>query len=110
MRMTAALFLLILAPLFAVAATPVVNSGTINYSTNQIMLTGSGFEPNKTKPTVAFNGSALTVSTFSNTQVFTPPSWDVCGFCNAVCKAERYGCLFVSCFPITQSAMTAATF
>jgi hypothetical protein len=69
MRMTAALFLLILAPLFAVAATPVVNSGTINYSTNQIMLAGSGFEPNKTKPTVAFNGSALTVSTFSNTQV-----------------------------------------
>ena len=69
MRMTAALFLLILAPLFAVAATPVVNSGTINYSTNQIMLAGSGFEPNKTKPTVAFNGSTLTVSTFSNTQV-----------------------------------------
>ncbi|HEY6491384.1 MAG TPA: IPT/TIG domain-containing protein [Terracidiphilus sp.] len=69
MRMTAALFLLILAPLFAVAATPVVNSGTINYSTSQIMLTGSGFEPNKTKPTVAFNGSALTVSTFSNTEV-----------------------------------------
>ncbi len=52
MRMTAALFLLMLAPLFAVAATPVVNNGTINYSTNQIMLTGSGFEPNKTKPTV----------------------------------------------------------
>ncbi len=69
MRMTAALFLLILAPLLAVAATPVVDSGTINYSTNQIMLTGSGFQPNKTKPTVAFNGSALTVSTFSNTQV-----------------------------------------
>ncbi len=69
MRMTAALFLLILPPLFAVAATPVVDSGTINYSTNQIMLTGSGFEPNKTKPTIAFNGSTLTVSTFSNTQV-----------------------------------------
>jgi hypothetical protein len=84
MRMTAALFLLILAPLFAVAATPVVNSGAINYSTNQIMLTGSGFEPNKTKPTVAFNGSALTVSTFSNTQVtatlpagLTPGTFDL---------------------------------
>jgi hypothetical protein len=69
MRPTAALFLLILAPLFAVAATPVVNSGTINYSTNQITLTGSGFQPNKAKPTIAFNGSALTVSTFSNIQV-----------------------------------------
>jgi hypothetical protein len=84
MRMTAALFLLILAPLFAVAATPVVNSGTINYSTNQITLTGSGFEPNKTKPTVAFNGSALTVLTFSNTQVtatlptgLTPGTFDL---------------------------------
>jgi hypothetical protein len=85
MRMTAALFLLILAPLFAVAATPVVNSGTINYSTNQIMLTGTGFEPvDKTKPTVAFNGSALTVSTYSNTQVtatlptgLTPGTFDL---------------------------------
>ena len=67
MRPTAALFLLVLAPLYAVAATPAVNSGTINYSTNQITLTGSGFEPNKAKPTVAFNGSALTISTFSNT-------------------------------------------
>ena len=84
MRMTAALFLLILAPLFAFAATPVVNSGTINYSTNQIMLTGSGFQPNKAQPTVAFNGSALTVSTFSNTQVtatlpagLTPGTFDL---------------------------------
>jgi hypothetical protein len=84
MRTNAALFLLILAPLFAVAATPVVNSGTINYSTSQIMLSGTGFEPNKTKPTVAFNGSALTISTFSNTQVvatlptgLTPGTFDL---------------------------------
>jgi hypothetical protein len=84
MRPTAALFLLVLAPLFAVAATPAVNSGTINYSTSQITLTGSGFEPNKAKPTVAFNGSALTISTFSNTQVvatlptgLTPGTFDL---------------------------------
>ncbi len=69
MRATAALFLLILAPLFAVAATPVVNSGTINYSTNQITLIGSGFQPAKAKPTVSFNGAASTVGTFSNTQI-----------------------------------------
>jgi hypothetical protein len=31
MRTPAALFLLILAPLFAAAATPVVNSGAINF-------------------------------------------------------------------------------
>jgi hypothetical protein len=84
MRAIAAMFLLLLAPSFAVAATPVVNSGTINYSTNQILLTGTGFEPNKTKPTVAFNGAALTVLTFSNTQVtatlpsgLTPGTFDL---------------------------------
>ena len=84
MRTTATLFLFVLAPLFALAATPVVNSGTINYSTNQITLTGSGFEPNKTKPTIAFNGGALTVLTFSNTQVtatlptgLTPGTFDL---------------------------------
>ena len=84
MRTTATLFLFVLAPLFALAATPVVNSGTINYSTNQITLTGSGFEPNKTKPTIAFNGGALTVLTFSNTQItatlptgLTPGTFDL---------------------------------
>jgi collagen triple helix repeat protein/IPT/TIG domain-containing protein len=84
MRATKALFLFLLTPLFAVAATPVVNSGTINYSTNQITLIGSGFEPAKAKPTVAFNGSALTVATFSNTQVtatlptgLTPGTFDL---------------------------------
>ncbi len=84
MRPTAALFLFVVSPLFAVAATPAVNSGTINYSTNQITLTGSGFQPNKAKPTVAFNGIALTISTVSNTQVvatlptgLTPGTFDL---------------------------------
>jgi hypothetical protein len=84
MRATTALFLFLLTPPFALAATPVVNSGTINYSTNQITLIGSGFEPAKAKPTVAFNGSALAVATFSNTQVtatlptgLTPGTFDL---------------------------------
>ncbi len=61
--------LLFLTPLIAFGAVPVVNSGAINYQTNQITLTGTGFEPAKAKPTVTFNGTALTVATFSNTQV-----------------------------------------
>jgi len=76
--------LLFLTPVMALAAVPVVNSGTINYQTNQITLIGSGFEPAKAKPTVTFNGTALTVSTFSNTQVvatlpasLTPGTFDL---------------------------------
>jgi hypothetical protein len=84
MRRIASVLLLVFCPLLAVAATPVVNSGAINYSTNQITLTGTGFEPAKTKPTVSFNGIALTVSTFSNTQIvanlpagLTPGTFDL---------------------------------
>jgi hypothetical protein len=59
------------APLLAVAAStvPIVQSGTINYLTNVITLSGSNFEPGKTGPAVLFNGAALTVTSFSNTQV-----------------------------------------
>ena len=56
-------------PAIAAAATPVINSGTINYSTNAVTITGSGFEPAKTAPTLKFNGNAIAVSSFSNTQI-----------------------------------------
>jgi hypothetical protein len=69
MRRIATAVLLLLAPLVALAAVPVVNSGTINYQTNQITLTGTGFEPAKAKPTVQFNGATLALVSFSNTQV-----------------------------------------
>ena len=70
MRRIASLLLFAFFSLPALAATtPLVDSGTINYTTNQITLTGTGFEPAKAKPTVSFNGIALTVSTFSNTQI-----------------------------------------
>ena len=42
--------LLVLAPLSAFAAAapnPVVQSGTINYATNHVTLTGSNFQPGK---------------------------------------------------------------
>lgn len=65
--------LLLLTPLSVVATTAtsplVVNSGTINYNTNRVTLGGSGFKPATTAPTVQFNGAALTVDSFSNTQI-----------------------------------------
>ena len=71
MRKLSLLFALLSAPLFAIAAsnTPVVQNGTINYLSNQITLVGSSFEPGKTAPTVLFNGQALTLTSFSNTQI-----------------------------------------
>jgi hypothetical protein len=71
MRRMIAVAILLFAPLLAIAAStvPVVQSGNINYLTNVITLTGSNFEPAKTKPTVLFDGSALTLSSFSNTQI-----------------------------------------
>jgi Collagen triple helix repeat (20 copies)/IPT/TIG domain len=62
--------LLLLAPSLVFAAqTPAVTSGTVNYSTNQITLTGSGFLPNKTAPTVLFNSLKATVVSDTATQI-----------------------------------------
>ncbi len=76
MRRTMFASLFLLAPCFvfgavvSVSKTPVVNSGTINYGSNQITLTGSSFEPAKAgAPTLLFNGSALTVTSYSDKQV-----------------------------------------
>ncbi len=71
MRRILALAVLLFAPLIAVSASaaPTVQSGIINYLTNQITLTGTNFEPGKVKPTMLFNGATLTVASFSNTQV-----------------------------------------
>lgn len=85
MRRIAFTTLLLLLPLLAVAASsvPVVNSGTINYVTNQITLTGTAFEPAKTGPTVLFNGASLTVNSFSNTQIVaTLPAGTLAGTFN----------------------------
>jgi hypothetical protein len=48
---------LLLSSLFAVAATPLVNNSSINYSLspNQITINGSGFSPQGRSPTVLFN-------------------------------------------------------
>jgi IPT/TIG domain len=47
----------------------VVNTGMINYQTNQVTLNGSGFEPTKEAPTVVFGGTTLTLVSASNDQV-----------------------------------------
>jgi hypothetical protein len=53
----------------AVASGPVVNSGTINYQSNQVTLLGSGFEPTKVAPAVVFSNTTLSVVSASNNQI-----------------------------------------
>jgi hypothetical protein len=48
---------------------PVIDSGTINYVSNQLTLTGSGFEPSKKHPVVQFNGNTLTLVSASDAQI-----------------------------------------
>lgn len=68
--MLSTLFLLATLPAFATTTvTPAVSKGTINYSSEQVTLTGSGFEPATTAPTVTFNGASLKIDSFTNTQV-----------------------------------------
>jgi hypothetical protein len=56
-------------PILGSAIVPVVNSGAINYATNQVTLTGSGFELLGQSPSVFFNGNPLTLVSASNTQI-----------------------------------------
>ncbi|MGA9585283.1 MAG: IPT/TIG domain-containing protein [Terracidiphilus sp.] len=71
MRRMIVIAFLLFAPLLAVSvsAAPTVQSGTINYVTNQVTLTGTNFVPGKPKPTILFNGAALAVVSATNTQV-----------------------------------------
>jgi hypothetical protein len=47
----------------------VVDSALINYSNNQITLTGSGFEPVTKVPTFSFNGASIAVVSATGTKV-----------------------------------------
>lgn len=53
------------------AATPIltVNSTTINYTTNQITIAGSGFVASNKAPTVVFKTSTLSLKSYTNTQI-----------------------------------------
>ena len=56
--------------LFAtVVSEPVVTKGTFNYQTNQVTLSGSGFEPTKVAPTVVMSRTTLSVVSASDTQI-----------------------------------------
>ena len=56
--LTISMFVFAAASAYA-AATPTISSASINYSTNQITIKGSGFPTSK--PSVVFNGTTLTV-------------------------------------------------
>jgi hypothetical protein len=72
MRKAACAALAMLTPLLASAATanlPVVNSVTINYSSNVVTVNGSGFLPATAPPTVSFNITKLMLVSDSNTEI-----------------------------------------
>ena len=73
MRKAACAALVLLAPLFASAATtpntPVVNSVTVDYTSNVITVQGSGFLPATTAPTVSFNTTKLMLVSGTNTKI-----------------------------------------
>src|ERR1700677_2949268 len=48
---------------------PVILSGTINYVSNQLTLTGSGLEPSRKPPVVEFNGNIVTLISASDEQI-----------------------------------------
>ena len=54
---------------FAANNTVTVNNATLNYSTNQVTISGSTFSPTGVKPAVTLGVTALTVVSFSNTSV-----------------------------------------
>jgi hypothetical protein len=69
---SATCLLLSVIPVPAAAATtisPVVNSVVVTYSSNEITVTGSGFLPAATAPTVLFNNTKLTLVSDSNTKI-----------------------------------------
>jgi len=53
----------------SVVSGPVVNSGSINYQTNQVTLIGSGFEPTKVVPTVVFSNTTPSLVSSTNNQI-----------------------------------------
>jgi hypothetical protein len=73
MRKAACSALVLLVPLFASAATtpnvPVVNSVTVDYSSNVVTVNGSGFLPATTAPTVSFNTTNLMLVSDTDTQI-----------------------------------------
>ncbi len=72
MRRIMPAILLLLAPCLGFgAALPIltVNSAAINYGNNQVTINGASFEPLKKTPTVLFNGTPLTINSYTNTQI-----------------------------------------
>jgi hypothetical protein len=62
----------VLASLFATASTPLVNNSSIDYTAQRITINGSGFSPKGIAPTVLFNNVAITLVSFSDSQIAAP--------------------------------------
>ena len=56
-------------PALGATVTPAVNGVKINYSSNEITITGSNFVPASTAPTVSFNGTKQTLVSDSNSSI-----------------------------------------
>jgi trimeric autotransporter adhesin len=64
---SAALLLIISAPLVSHAQTPVIEDATVNLAKSYISLAGSNFSPTGVAPTVTVGGTSHTVHSFTNT-------------------------------------------
>jgi hypothetical protein len=53
----------------AASSPPVIISTVVSFSANQITITGKSFSPSGAKPMVSFNGSTLSVVSFTNTTI-----------------------------------------
>jgi trimeric autotransporter adhesin len=66
---SAALLLILSAPLVSQAQTPVIVDATVNLAKSYIALAGSNFSPTGVAPTVTVGGTSRTVFSFTNTAI-----------------------------------------
>src|ERR1700722_3434012 len=66
---SAALLLILSAPLVSQAQTPVIENATVNLARSYISLAGSNFSPTGVAPTVTVDGTTRTVFSFTNTAI-----------------------------------------
>ncbi len=99
--------LVLLVPSLGFSANPIltVNSSAINYTTNQVTLTGTSFEPVAKTPTVRMAGGALTIISYTNTQIVAALPKDTTAGTYGIVVTNGIGELFP--FVITYGATGA---
>lgn len=91
-KLFACLFLMALPPLDAgTDDPPVVLNATVDYTANQVTLTGANFSPAGVAPTVAFETSALSLVSFTNQSaaVILPAGWTSGSYLLAVTNSNH---------------------